>query len=258
MPVSRPRAVVVVAAGIVLSWAAHGLAPSAVAPLFDGVFVEDPYRYVDPPVGAAGDPLPVQVTQPVSGGAVPLLAVATVEVPPQAQMIAQADAFEISPDVSSLIVTITPSEPSDGQVTGNVYTFSVTDQDGSALAVLPSALVTIVLRAPQTNPQDAQIARRDGVRWLLLPTDYGGLPDVFSANVDQLGDYALVLTGASASGSATESSAAMSSPVPSPTPAGPDTVSGAPLWILVLLVVGAVGIGVGWGFFAGGDRGSPR
>src|SRR5439155_7262941 len=132
------QAAVVVAAGIVLIWVAHGMAPSPMAPLFDGVLVEDPYRYVNPPAGADGDPQPVQVSEPVSGGAVPLLAVATVEVPPQAQMIAQADAFEISPSVSSIVVSITPSAPAEGQVVGNVSACPVGDQDGSALSVLPS------------------------------------------------------------------------------------------------------------------------
>jgi hypothetical protein len=253
MTASRRQAAAVVAAGIVLSWLAHGMAPSPTAPLFDGVVVEDPYRYVDPPAGADGDPQPIQETEPVSGGAVPLLAVATVEVAPQAQMIAQADAFEISPSVSSVVVSITPSAPSDAQVAGNVYTFTVTDQDGSALTLLPSALVTIVLRAPEAN-LDAQVARFDGTRWVTLPTDQGGLPDLFSANVDQLGDFAVVLTGASASGSAL----ATASPAPSQTPAGPGSGISAPPWVLVLLVVPAVGIGIAWGFFAGGDRGSPR
>jgi hypothetical protein len=242
---SRRQAAVVVAVGIVLSWVAHGMAPSPMAPLFDGVVVEDPYRYVDPPAGAPGDPQPAKATEPVKGGAVPLLAVATVEVPPQAQMIAQADAFDISPSVSSIIVSITPSAPSDGQVAGNVYTFSVTDQDGSALTLLPSALVTIVLRAPQANPQ-AQVARSDGAQWVPLPTDQGGVPDLYSANVDQLGAFAVVLTG--------ESGSASRSPTPSQTPAGRSGI-GMPPWILVLLVVAAVGIGLAWGLLAGGgDR----
>jgi hypothetical protein len=243
----------VVAAGLIMSWAAHGVAPSPMAPLFDGVFVEDPYRFVDPPAGADGDPLPVQVTERVSGGAVPLLAVATVEVPPQAQIIAQADAFQISPDVSSIIVSITPSAPVDDQVAGNVYTFSVTDQDGSALTLLPSALVTIVLRAPQPNLQ-AQLARLDGTQWVPLTTEHGGLPDLFSANVDQLGELAVVMTGASASGSAVASAVASASPAPSQPPAGPGGELGTPPWILILLVAAAVGIGVAWGLFAGGDR----
>jgi len=251
MPASRRRAAAVVAAGIVLSWVAHGMAPSPTAPLFDGVVVEDPYRYVDPPAGADGDPQPAQVTEPVSGGAVPLLAVATVEVPPQAQMIAQADAFEISPSVSSVVVSITPSAPSDAQVAGNIYAFTVADQDGSALTLVPSALVTIVLRAPQAN-LEAQVARFDGTHWVPLPTDHGGLPDLFSANVDQLGDFAVVLTGASASGSTLESSVSTPSPAPSQTPAVPGSGISTPPWVLVLLVVAAVGIGVAWGFFAGG------
>lgn len=253
MPASRRRAAAVMAAGIVLSWVAHGLAPAPTAPLFDGVVVEDPYRYVDPPSGAAGDPQPAQDTKPVSGGRVSLLAVATPEVPPQAQMIAQADAFQISAAVSSVVVSITPRAPSDGGVVGNVYTFAVTDQAGSPLAVLPSALVTIVMRAPQAN-LDAQVARFDGTQWVPLPTDHGGLPDLFSANVDQLGDFAVVVPGASASGSGSESSVATGSPTPSQTPGPSGGGIETPPWIILLLVLAAVAIGATWGFFAGGDR----
>ena len=257
MTVRRRRGAMVVVAGILLIAAAHGLAPSPTMPLFDGVVVEDPYRYVDPPPGADGNPQPVQANEPVSGGTVPLIAVATVEVPPQAQIIAQADAFQVTPSATSIKVSITPSAPSDSQVVGNVYTFSVTDQDGSALSLQPSALVTVVLRAPQAS-LDAQVARLDGTRWVALPTDHGGLPDLFSANVQQLGEFAVMPTGASASGSATASTATSASPAPSSAPPGPSDGTGTPPWILVGLVVAAVGIGVAWGFFGGGDRDAAR
>ncbi|MGZ6372527.1 MAG: hypothetical protein ACXWL8_03950 [Candidatus Limnocylindria bacterium] len=225
----------------------------AISPLFDGIFVEDPYRFVNPPPGASGDPLPAKVTDPVSGGAVPLLALATPEVPPQAQIIAQADAFDVSADVTSIILSITPRAPRDPQVAGNVYTFSAVDQDGTALTIRPSALVTIVLRAPQPNPSMV-VARLDGARWATLQTEQSGLPDIVSANVDRLGDYAVVLNNPSTSPSAGgESIGATSSPAPSPG-AGQGSAPGLPVWLIILLVVGAIGIGAAWGVFVDTGR----
>ena len=166
------------------------------APLFDGVFVEEPYRFVEPAAGEAGDPQPAQLGEPVTNGAVALLAVATSEGPPQAQMIAQADAFAISADTTSVSVSIQPIAAHDPQVLGNIYRIAVTDQAGAALEARPAALITVVLRTPAPNPNpDAQLARFDGTRWVTLATDHGGLPDLFSANIDQFGDYAVILPG---------------------------------------------------------------
>jgi hypothetical protein len=241
----RRLAAAVLVAGLGLTWLAQAISAPPTAPLFDGVFIEDPYRFVDPPAGADGDPYPAEFTEQVADGAVPLLAVATAEVPPQAQIIAQADAFDTSSDVSSVTVSIVPSAPSDPDLVGNVYTVSVTDQAGSALTIRPDALVTLVLRAPEPD-LPAQVARFDGTRWVPLPTEHGGLPTLFSANIDQLGDFAVLLTGPTVSPSAA---------TPGPSDGGaPNPGSGVPTWVIVLLAIAAVGVGLAWGLFRDGER----
>ena len=238
--------------GLGLTWLA-ALSPSArTAPLFDGVFIEDPYLFVDPPPGAAGDPPSAAAAQPVVDGSVPLVAVATTEVPPQAQIIAEADAFAISAGTESVNVSIVPSAANDPTIVGNVYRFSVTVPGGAPLEIRPGARVTIVVRAPQPDPA-AQLARFDGTRWVTIPTEFGGLPDLFAANITQLGDFAVVVTGPRPSGS-TAGSLAASSQEPSGSGGNASGQGGLPVWVIVLLVIAAVGGGLTWGLL--GDRDS--
>jgi hypothetical protein len=226
-------------------------------PLLDGVFIEDPYRWVEPPPDGDGDPPSVTMAQPVVDGSVPLLAVATSEVPPQAQMIAQEDAFAIAADTASVTVSIQPSAPTDPTIAGNVYRFSVTDAEGKAMEIRPGAQVTLVLRAPQ---QDliAQIARFDGASWVTIPTEFGGLPDLFAANITELGDFAVVVTGptpsASAGSSAGSSAGASAGASSSPAPSASGGDVGPPIWLIGALGVVAVGAGLAWGLLGNRER----
>jgi hypothetical protein len=236
--------------GLGLTWLA-AMSPSArTAPLFDGVFIEDPYLFVDPPPGAPGDPPSAEATQPVVDGSVPLLAVATTEVPPQAQIIAEADAFAVSAGTDRVTVSIVPSAASDASIAGNVYRFSVTDPQGASLEIRAGARVTIIVRAPQPDLV-AQLARFDGTRWVTIPTELGGLADLFAANITQLGDFAVVVTGPTPSGS-TSASVGASSPEPSDSGGNGSGQGGPPVWVVALLVVAALGAGVAWGLL--GDR----
>jgi hypothetical protein len=221
------------------------------APLFDGVVVEDPYRYVEPQPGEARDPFAASAVEPVTDGSVPLLAIATAEVPPQAQLIAQADAFEIGAGTTSIAISIQPVAPDDPQVAGNVYRFTASDQTGAALAVASGAQVTIVLRGSQPDP-GAVIARRDGTQWLALPTEHGGLPDLYYANVDRLGEYAVLAAGAAPSGPGPSSAASGETPSPSSDGGGGD--AGAPIWVILALVIAALGIGVAVERWGGAER----
>jgi hypothetical protein len=239
--------------GLGLTWLAAMIPSARTAPLFDGVFIEDPYLFVDPPPGAAGHPPSAKATQPVVDGSVPLLAVATSEVRPQAQIIAEADAFAISAGTESVMVSIVPAAANDPTIAGNVYRFSVTDPGGAALEIRPGARVTIVVRAPQPDSR-AQIARLDGTRWVPIPTEFGGLADLFAANITQLGDYAVVLTGPSPSGSAGASAAGSASPEPSGNGGNGSGQGGLPVWVIVLLVMAAVGGGLAWGLLGDRDR----
>jgi len=241
----RRLAAVALVAGLGLAGLAQLTASPSTAPLFDGVLIEDPYRFVEPQASAAGDPLSAEQTQKVVNGAVPLLAVGTAEVPPQAQIIAQADAFDIPAGTTSVTVTIRPSAPTDAQILGNVYSLNVTDQAGTPLNLRPGALVTIVLRSPDPNVV-AQVARFDGTTWVPLQTENGGLPDMFSANLTQIGDYAVLQTGASPTSSATPT------PIPSAAPGTPDG-GGAPNWVVIAFAVAAIGVGLAWGVLGGAE-----
>ena len=249
MPARRRLPAGVLLIGLGLTWLAAMSTSVRTAPLFDGVFIEDPYLFVNPPPGAAGDPPSAEATQPVVDGSVPLLAVATTEVPPQAQIIAEADAFAISAGTESVTVSIVPAGATDPTIAGNVYRFSVTDPGGASLEIRPGARVTIIVRAPQSDLV-AQIARFDGTRWVTIPTELGGLADLFAANITQLGDFAVVVTGATPSGSAVASVA--SSAAPSGAGGDATDLDGPPWWVVVLLVVAALGGGLAWGLL--GDR----
>ena len=245
------------AAGVLLlGLGLSGLAALAsgprIAPLLDGVFIEDPFRWADPPAGAEGDPTSAQATQPVVDGAVGLLAVATTEVPPQAQIIAQADAFAITAGTESILVSIMPSAGTDPAIAGNVYTFRVTDAAGTPVAIRPEATVTIVVRASEPNLV-AQIAHFDGTEWVPLPTEYGGLPDLFAANITEFGDFAVLRTGPSPSGSAVAS--ATPSPVPSTGGSDGTRAEGLPVWLIAVLVVAAIGGGLAWGLLGSREPG---
>ena len=241
----RGLAVVALVAGLALAGLAQRMAFPSTAPLFDGVLIEDPYRFVEPQASAAGDPLSAEQTQKVLNGAVPLLAVGTAEVPPQAQIIAQADAFDIPAGTISVTVTIRPSAPTDPQVIGNVYSLNVTDQAGTPLNLRPGSLVTIVLRSPDPNVV-AQVARFDGTTWVPLQTENGGLPDLFSANITEIGDYAVFQTGPA------PSSSAAPTPIPSAAPGTPDG-GGAPNWVVIAFAVAAIGVGLAWGVLGGAE-----
>lgn len=235
--------------GLGLSWLT-AMSPSVrTAPLFDGVFIEDPYLFVDPPPGAAGDPPSAEATQAVVDGSVPLLAVATNEVPPQAQIIAEADAFAVSAGTESVTVSVVPAAANDPIIAGNVYRFSVTDADGASVEIRPGARVTIIVRAPQPDLV-AQLARFDGTRWVTIPTETGGLADLFAANITRLGDYGVVVTGPTPSGSALPSVA--NSPAPSDGGGDSTDQGGLPPWVIVLLVLAALAGGLAWGLV--GDR----
>jgi hypothetical protein len=83
---------------------------------------------------------------------------------------------------------------------------------------------------------------------MTIPTEFGGLPDLFAANITQLGDFAVVVTGPVPSGSVGPSAGGSSPPAPSAN--GGET--GLPVWAIVALGVAAVGAGLAWGLF--GDR----
>ena len=234
-------------AGVLLLVAATRLTPVWHAPLYDGVVIEDPYRYLDPPSGKPGNPTSVTDTLALDQGQSPQLYSGTLETPPQAQMISDRDAFQLPPGTTSIKASIVPIKPpapvAEGRISGNVYRFSVLNQAGASLSLLPGTTLTIVLRAPN-NVANGTLIHFNGTSWDKVPTDNGGLVDLYATNATELGDYAVLVTGPQtaepSAGSLPPSSLA---PTPSSTPGS--TGSQTP-WLIIGLVAAAILVGVLW------------
>jgi hypothetical protein len=184
------------AIGVAMLVALHLAAPIMVAPLYDGVLVDDPYRYLQPPSGATGEPTSATSSNPLDAGASPQIFAATLENPPQAQLIADRGAFVVPAGTTAVKVAVSavppPAAPENGQIAGNVYRVTVTDQAGTALRVRAGTTLTVVLRAPCAVP-DARIGTFTGSTWQLLSTLSGGLPDLYAANITSVGDFTVVV-----------------------------------------------------------------
>lgn len=183
------------AAGLVVVLATQAITPRAL-PVYDGVVVQDPYRFLAPAPGQDGLPTSAASNIPVMGGLIPGFAVYTTETPPQAEMLARGGEFSVSGGTTSLTVTIEPIEPPGGsssvQIAGNVYRFVVTDQSTAVVPLVSGQSPTIALRAPPGIPPDAGIARFVNGSWQPIPTEPSGLQDLFISNPDALGDFAVL------------------------------------------------------------------
>jgi len=183
--------------GAGLTFAAQVAAPVG-APLYDGVVIQEPYRYLHPASGQPGSPSAYTDTHPVAEGTSPDFAAATTEQPPQAQLIAQVKAFKLTPGATALQVSITPVEPPSlaprGTIAGNVYRFAVTDQTGTPLAVDPSCVgcLSMLLRAPDGTGEATLERFADGA-WTTVATTHAPTTGSYSTLPSALGDFALVI-----------------------------------------------------------------
>jgi hypothetical protein len=194
----RRLGAVLVLGGAVLALALQVIAPVGV-PLYDGVSVVEPYRYLHPASGQAGDPSSFSQTLEVTDGVSPTIAARTEEQPPQAQMIGQRASFDLTSGATAIVASITPIEPpaqpTTGQILGNAYRFSVTDQAGDALHLRTcSGCVSLVLRAPEGSPPST-LMRFDGGAWTPLETLHAGTIGLYQTNPTDTGIYAVVSTG---------------------------------------------------------------
>jgi len=191
----RGQALAAIVFGLAIVVLAQRLTPVAGPPLYDGVVVEDPYRWLSPPSGFSGGAQGAKGVVPVDGAKSPDLAVGTQEQPPQVQIFAGAGYLVMPPGTTSLNVSIDPvqptSQPTDGVIAGNVYRISLTNQNGATVGGQSSGGVTIVLRGPPSLPA-ATVERLSGGTWTKLQTDPAGTPHMFTAVVTDFGDYALV------------------------------------------------------------------
>ena len=182
-------------AGGALALAVQVATPVGV-PLYDGVVVQEPYRYLHPTGDQPGSPTTFSATVPVVGSESPTVVAATTENPAQAQVIGQEGAFVLTPSATSLLVSVTPidapAQPVGGTIAGNVYRFSVTDQSGTELAITPcDGCISLVMRAPD-GVGVASIQRFADGAWQEVETLHAGMVSLYQTNPKALGTYAVI------------------------------------------------------------------
>jgi hypothetical protein len=165
-------------------------------PLYDGVVVQEPYRYLDPTGDQAGSPTSFSATLPVTGSESPAFVASTEETPPQAQLIAQADAFQLPAGTTSISVAITPVEPPPvpppSPIAGNVYLVSVTAEDGTPLPTTPcDGCLTLYVRAPEETGA-ARLLRLAGGEWIDVDAIHVPTTGMYAWNATGLGAFAIV------------------------------------------------------------------
>lgn len=171
-----------------------------IVPLYDGVVIAEPYRYLHPTGDQAGDPTSAIRTVAITGPLSPALAPFTGESPPQAQLIAQEGAFALPDGATAILAEIVPVDPptplpDTGPISGNAYRFSVTDQAGNMLRFQACATcVSIALRSPDGSLRGQLMQYRNGA-WEPLETRHGGA-GLYQANLAALGIVAVVATPA--------------------------------------------------------------
>ena len=181
--------------GGALALAVQVAAPVGV-PLYDGVVVQEPYRYLHPTGDQAGSPTSFSATVQVAGTESPTVVAATTENPAQAQVIGQEGAFVLTPSATALLVSVAPIEPppppEGGTIAGNVYRFSVTDPAGTALAITPcDGCISLVMRAPD-GVGVATIQRFADGAWQEVETLHAGMVSLYQTNPKALGTYAVI------------------------------------------------------------------
>lgn len=185
----------VLAAASVLVLAVQVAQPVGV-PLYDGVVVQEPYRFLHPQGGQPGSPGAYSGEAPVTSDSSPIFSAYTSENPPQAQLIALRGAFTLTPGATKVLVSIVavepPPPPAVGGIAGNVYRIAVTDQSGAPLEVRPCAgCLTLRMRAPE-NTTEAVLQRYADGAWHDVETVHEGLTGSYVTNVLALGDYAVI------------------------------------------------------------------
>jgi len=216
---------------------AQRLAPVGGPPLYDGVVVADPYRWLSPPPGLLGGARSIVQSTTLVAGQSGELADGTPEVPPQAQVIADFGSLDLPAGTTSITVSIAPIPapdvaPPDGVVAGNVYRISATNQQGTVVPVRAEGRVTMLFRGPPSMTAATIEVFSDGT-WTAAPTDPAGIPDMFTAIVSGFGVFALVAPpgwlAAGESAVPAASSTASAEAISSAASAASTATSGAPI-----------------------------
>ena len=247
--------------GLVVIALAQSTTPAQSPPLYDGIVPLEPYLWLSPPPGQQGGAQGASASVKLKAAESPLVAVATPESVPQAQVFAAPGTLTLPTGTQSLNVTITPVptdvQPIAGHLDGNVYRFVVTNQDGVEVTAPRAGRVSIVLRAADPLLTDGTVARLvDGV-WQPLDSSPAGFGATFLAVVTEFGDFALIAPGPGPSESAVPTVAPATtprSPASAPLPSATATIDVRPVTpggpappfglIFVLAAISLTGIAV--------------
>jgi hypothetical protein len=190
-------------------WVAAGLAALAVAwlvtpagsrrPLYDGVgFPDEPYRYVDAPVGSKPTQPPTEAVDTQLAG-IQFLVPVSREQGPQVQALIPAASLVQPPGATTLTARFQPLAPAtplppDGTIVGNVYRLTVTSPQGPVgikTSSDPDHVPYLDLRAPTADQPGPVVEAYVLFAWHRLPTIRDG-NDIYGADLIGVGDYALV------------------------------------------------------------------
>lgn len=193
----RRAALLALVAGLAIVALAQALATRAAPPLYDGVIVQETYRWLQPPSCQPGDPTSASTDQPVAQGTSPGFAVSTDEQPPQAQLLVAPNTLPLPSGTTGLKIAVKPIEPpappSGREIAGNAYAITLETQVGQLITPPASAGVTVILRGPVGIPTPV-IGHEAGGSWETLETNpTGGLQHTYQAVVTDLGTFALLV-----------------------------------------------------------------
>jgi hypothetical protein len=239
----RRLGVAALAVGLLIVTAAQLTTQLAGPPLYDGIVPYEPYRWLSPPTGYPGHPKGVSARIGVDDGQNRLVAVATPELSPQAQVFAIPGALTLPSGATLIKVSIEPiaggTAPSGGYIDGNVYRIKLTDQAGTPITAAASQQVSVVLRSANPGLPEATIERFDGSAWQELDTSASGA-GVFNAVVTEFGDFAVVAQGTSPYGTGSTTLGPQASDSgPPPLPGAPASSPGSEPWGLSLILITA-------------------
>jgi hypothetical protein len=184
------------ALGLALVW---WMAPGGPA-LYDGLPIgTPPYRYLDPPSGAAKTPPPSTVSARVVLADNPSGAtLATKEPIPQCQGDIPTQLLIVPAGVTEVNVTVGPvpppaTPPPDGRIDGNVCRIAVESPTGQPLAMRPGAEQLFGVEMRGTGSQrEPYVEHYAAGTWTRIPFVHPK-PGIFQFQPPQPGEWALVL-----------------------------------------------------------------
>ncbi|HET6817535.1 MAG TPA: hypothetical protein VFH66_09970 [Mycobacteriales bacterium] len=178
------------------------LAVPASVPIYDGINNPDePYRYVQPPIGAKATPLPTSAETTIAVGKDSLSGSRycnSAENGPQVDYYVPAGSLKAPPGATAIAVKAVPTAPgpplpADGTITGNVYRITASTPQGAAVIVGHSIsdTPTLDMRAPSAKQPGPVFEHLSGGVWKQSATLRIG-QDVYQTSAAALGGWALV------------------------------------------------------------------